>query len=248
MKLAARALLVICATSLPIAANAACDVAIRFNDVTVMPRAQKWLEQELQTAASKVCTWWGPTFSGPLTIDVNSSTTAAMSLVPAWRGQSRYIIFPVRTVMQSTAATTHEMVHIFAPNANRFLAEGLAVHAHDLLGGPPAFPNSGQPLHAAARPYAQKADIAALERLATPAYLELGGSLPRQGAYLVGGSFVRFLIEQHGMEKFRRLYAMTPFMPGQKNAGDPGRWRTVYGVPLDDLAAAWRQWVTGAGN
>jgi hypothetical protein len=241
MNAAARLLLVFCAVwNFSSPSYAACDVTITFNDVTVPPGPQNWLKQELKKAADKVCAWWGPSFSGPLTIDANNSAEAAMSLVPAWRGKSNYIIFPAPTVLQSNAATVHEMTHIFAPNASRFLAEGLAVYAHDHLGGPPAFPNFGRPLHAAARAYAQQADIAALDHLATPTMLQLGGQLARKEAYLVGGSFVRFLIEQYGMEKFRRLYAMTPFVPGRRNAGDPGRWQEAYGVSLDQLAEEWR--------
>jgi hypothetical protein len=240
MKRAARALLLLCCAAFPSFSHAGCDVTIAFNDVTVSQEARNWLEQELKKAAEKVCAWWGPTFSGPLTIDVNNSTEAAMSLVPSWRGKSNYIVFPSTTALRANAPTVHEMTHIFAPNANRFLAEGLAVHAHDALGGPPAFPNFGKPLHAAARPYADKADIAALERLATPTMLELRGAFPRKDSYLVGGSFVRFLIEQHGMEKFRQLYATTPLVPGKKNAGDAGRWKDVYGVSLEQLASEWR--------
>ncbi|MEA2991987.1 MAG: hypothetical protein QOD40_907 [Alphaproteobacteria bacterium] len=241
----ARVLLVLCCAAFTSSAYAACEVTITFNDVTVPQEARSWLEQELKKAAEKVCAWWGPTFSGPLTIDINNSTEAAMSLVPSWRGKSNYIVFPARTALQSSAATIHEMTHIFAPNANRFLAEGLAVHVHDHLGGPPAFPNFGRPLHAAAKAFAQKADIAALDHLPTPNMLQLGGQLARKEAYLVGGSFVRFLIEQHGMEKFRQLYATTPFVPRQRNAGDPERWQQVYGMSLDEVASEWRKRVAG---
>jgi hypothetical protein len=96
----------------------------------------------------------------------------------------------------------------------------------------------GVSLHTAARPYAQ-ADIAALDRLATPSMLKLD-RLDGREAYLVAGSFVRFLIEQHGMEQFRRLYALTTLVPGERNAGTPGRWQDIYGRDLDRLGQAWR--------
>jgi hypothetical protein len=241
MKHAARVLLVLGCVAFPSLSHASCEVTITFNDVTVSQEARNWLEQELLKAADKVCAWWGPRFSGPLTIDVNNSTEMAMSLVPSWRGKSHYIIFPAINALRSNAPTIHEMTHIFAPNANRFLAEGLAVYAHDHLGGPPAFPNFGKPLDAAARPYAEKADIAALDRLPTPNMLQIGGQFARRESYLVGGSFVRFLIEQYGMEKFRQLYAMTPLVPGKKAAGDAGRWQEVYGISLSELATAWQK-------
>ena len=56
----------------------------------------------------------------------------------------------------------------------------------------------------------------------------------------MGGSFVRFLIERDGFAKFRQLYAMTPLVPGQTNAGRAERWKQVYGVALEELATAWQ--------
>lgn len=41
----------------------------------------------------------------------------------------------------------HELVHVLWPNGNRLLAEGLAVHLQAEIGGNPAFPNFGRPLH-----------------------------------------------------------------------------------------------------
>lgn len=112
------------------------------------------------------------------------------------------------------------------------------------LRGPPAYPNFGRALPAAARPHAAQADIVALERIATPTRLQ-GGGLGDREAYLVAGSFVRFLIERHGMATFRRLYAMTPLVPGARNAGSPGRWQAVYGASLAQLTAQWRQRIAG---
>jgi hypothetical protein len=212
------------------AAEACPGVTVKFNIVAVDAPAQDWLAQELRKAGDKVCGWWGATYSGPLTVDVPEAGGPSMALVPAWRGQRGHMIFPAQTVRRRRSATVHEVVHVFAPNANRFLAEGLAVHAHDQLGGPPAFPNFGGSLHAAAA-RAQQADIVALDRVATPAMLP---------DYLVAGSFVRFVVERHGLGKFRQLYAMTPMVPGQRNAGSAGRWQAVYGASLDQLAAEWR--------
>ena len=84
-----------------------------------------------------------------------------------------------------------------------------------------------------------RADIGALERLATPTRLKLP-NLDGRDAYIVAGSFVGYLIEQHGFEKFQELYALTPLVPGQRNAGAPERWREVYKLDLAALAADWR--------
>jgi hypothetical protein len=204
----------------------------------IPPVSRRWLDQELRQAAQKVCAWWGATFRGTFTVEVLDSGGPSMALIPAWQGQRGHMIFRAPAVRRSQAATVHEITHVFAPNANRFLAEGLAIYAHENLAGPAAYPNFAASLHTAARPYAQ-ADIAALDRLATPSLLELD-RLGGRESYLVAGSFVRFLIEQHGMDRFRRLYALTPLVPRERNAGAPGRWREVYGLDLDQLTQTWR--------
>ena len=50
---------------------------------------------------------------------------------------------PLRGARENTGALLHKIVHIYAPHANRFLAEGLAVYPHATLVGNPAFPNLG---------------------------------------------------------------------------------------------------------
>ena len=224
----------------PTAAEEACPAAeITINaSAPISSASRAWLEQELRQAVHKVCTWWGASFTSAFTVDVPESGGPSMALVPAWRGQRGQVIFPASVVRAGRAAAVHEIVHVFAPNANRFLAEGLAIYAHEKLGGPTAYPNFGVSLHTAARPYVQ-ADIASLDRLATPRVLELD-RLGGREAYLAAGSFVRFLIEQHGMDKFRRLYAMTALVPRERNAGVTSRWREIYGLDLDQLAQSWR--------
>ena len=103
-----------------------------------------------------------------------------------------------------------EIVHVVAPNANRFLAEGLAAYAQERLKGQAAFPNYGADAHRevsllSADPSALAAYVSVLERHATPERLR-SDSLDEQQAYLIAGSFVRYLIETVGAEKFRALY------------------------------------------
>jgi hypothetical protein len=57
---------------------------------------------------------------------------------------------------------------------------------------------------------------------------------------VVAGSFVRFLVETHGKDKFRRLHALTPFRPGERIVYGPARYRSVYGTSLAGLASQWR--------
>jgi hypothetical protein len=226
------------------AATAACSITVIINKDPLGEVERAMFARDLQRAADKVCGWWGETYSGPLTVDVSPAQGPSMSLLPAWRGERGHMLFRMSAVLIRHAATVHEVVHVFAPNANRFLAEGLAVYAHEHLHGPSAYPNFRATLHGLALGYVARADIVALDRIATPRRLQ-GGGLSNREAYIVAGSFVRFLIERDGMAKFRRLYAMTPLVPGAHNAGSPGRWREVYGASLAQLVTQWRQRIIG---
>lgn len=55
----------------------------------------------------------------------------SMALVSSWRGERGTLLMPVQRVKADDAASLYELVHIYAPNGNRFLAEGLAVYAHE---------------------------------------------------------------------------------------------------------------------
>ena len=85
----------------------------------------------------------------------------------------------------------------------------------------------------------------ALAAIAPPTRLHRPGRLPGRPAYIVAGSFVRFLIERYGMEKFRKLYALTPLVERERNAGSPDRWRFIYDKGLNALDAEWRKTVQG---
>lgn len=193
-----------------------------------------------QVAAERerVRAWWGNTFKGTVRVHITDDVRVGMSLVPAWRGDRGEIDMPPARVRKGDAASLHELVHVYAPNANRMLAEGLAVDGQDLLVKRPIFPTYGRPLHAQAAAVADQFRIVSLERLAVPKFLAVRPY--RRAAYLIAGSFVRFLIERYGMDKFRALYALTPLKAHQRYAGDPERWQTIYGKPLTALEREWR--------
>jgi hypothetical protein len=174
--------------------------------------------------------------------------------------------FPASRVAARKAAIAHELVHVFFPNANRFLAEGLAVYVQAVMGGNPAFPNFGRPLHELARERVRdmvpafspgepeslsSIQFADLDVIATPNPLVLRvgkdfyGEEPRgQGRiYPLAGSFVQFLVETRGWAMFRKLYQRTPFVPLQQCAGSPDRWMEVYGRPLADLEGEWKSFI-----
>ena len=92
----------------------------------------------------------------PLNVVVSDQFRISKSLVPAWSGFPGLMQFPSWRVEAGKAAIAHELVHVFLPNANRLLAEGLAVHLQASIGGNPAFPNFGRPLHDVVRDLAPK--------------------------------------------------------------------------------------------
>ena len=75
----------------------------------------------------------------------------------------------------------------------------------------------------------------ALERTPTPNPLE---TISAEGE-AIAGSFVKFLIERHGMDKFRALYALTPLAPMQRDPGGTERWQQIYGESFEMIVDAW---------
>lgn len=200
------------------------------------------LETKLRVALDKVCNWWGPSFKGPFNIEVRDDRGPAMALIPAWKGNRGDMLFRARN--RINPAITHEMTHVFAPNGNRFLAEGLATYSQEHLSDAEAYPNFGRDLHNAARELAEKADFAALDAMATPSRLKTD-DLDGDEAYQVAGSFVRFLVESYGLDRFRKLYALTPLESYSRDAGERERWNNIYGKGLNALAAEWREKIAG---
>jgi len=221
------------------AADGCSDPAVTITAEAMSDEDIQVFEKTLRSAIAKVCAWWGPTFAGPYRVSIEDSRGPSMALVPAWRGERGTMLFRSRTTSQGRSAAIHQVVHVFAPNANRFLAEGLAVYAHEHLGGAASYPNFGKDLHLLAAGFADRADLQALARIPTPKRVELD-NLDGKASYVVAGSFVRFLVETEGMAKFRALYALTPLKPGERVRADPGRWQKVYGTSLPELEKRWK--------
>jgi hypothetical protein len=188
------------------------------------------------------------------------------SLVPAWNGNAGRMELPAWRVAARKAAIMHELVHLVFPNANRFLAEGLAIYLQAEIGGNPAFPNFGRPLHVVAREVLQElvpefasgqpdrldaVRLAELDAIATPEPLTLRigarvlGEEPRGQAriYPLAGSFTQHLVESHGLERFRALYSQTSLVPLVQNAGPADRWLGIYGLSLTDLERGWKSMI-----
>jgi hypothetical protein len=206
---------------------------------------------------------WLPDAFPALQIFISDEYRISRALIPAAIGQRGRIEFPAWKIVAGEAAIMHELVHVYFPNGNRFLAEGLAVYLQAKIGGNPAFPNFGRPLHEMAVEVLRrmvpefasgapggldKIHLAALDRIATPSGLRLRVDLRlyqvddagHAHIYPLAGSFVAFLIETHGLERFHALYGRTPLKPFERDAGSPERWAEIYGAPLEDLERAWK--------
>ena len=251
------------------------DVA--FEDIDgLTPAHRQDFKADFARDLARLASWaaehdWAPLSAPTLRVVVSQRYRISRSLVPAWNGRAGHMEFPVWRVAACKAAIAHELVHVFFPNANRFLAEGLAVYLQSEIGGNPAFPNFGRPLHATARECmlamvpafaggdARSLDsivIANLDAIATPAPLELQvgadfyGEEPRGQArlYALAGSFIQFLIETRGTQAFRELYSRTPFVPMQQNAGPVERWSKAYGRSLAELECEWKSFIARSGE
>jgi hypothetical protein len=224
--------------------------------------------ERLQTWASEQR--WDPLPASELHVTVSERFRISRALNPAWSGLHGHMEFPSSRVAARKAAIAHELTHVFFPNANRFLAEGLAVYVQAQIGGNPAFPNFNQPLHDTARHRVRdmiplfdgdalnclgQMQLAALDEIATPNPLVLRvgdtfhGEGPRGQAniYVIAGSFTQFLAETFGLDKFKSIYGTTPLVPLAQNAGLPGRWIDAYGFSLADLEQDWKRTVIAGG-
>jgi hypothetical protein len=198
---------------------------------------------------------------------VSEEYTFSRALVPAWSAQRGRMEFPANRVAAGEAAVAHELVHVFFPNANRMLAEGLAVYLHQCVAPNPAFPNFKMNLHQLVAqllddgdgPFKNAGDlskisIGSLDRVPTPDDLtfRIGQENCDDASitYALAGSFTQFLIEkcEPAAERkagrcpaFFKLYTQTPLVPMVRNPGSPGRWKQIYGHSLEYLEAEWKK-------
>jgi hypothetical protein len=245
----------------------------RSSSASISPAQQNIFKADFYREVTSVRRWsveagWGGEIPPVLQISVSADYKISKSLVPAWFGRAGRMEFPAWRVIARKAAIAHELAHVFFPNGNRLLAEGLAVYLQAEIGGNPAFPNFGTPLHELVDFLLQEMvpefspgdpqslnciHLAELDQIATPSPLTLKigqdfyGEEPRGQAriYPIAGSFVQFLIETRGMKKFRALYLQTPLVPLVQSGGTPDRWRSIYGISLTELEKEWKSLVAG---
>lgn len=161
-----------------------------------------------------------------------------------WSGNRGQMRFRSREITSHTSGIVHELTHVYLPNANRLLAEGLAVYLQSLLSPIPSLPNNGVDLHEVASTPDNRGEIPACvlglgqsfgnrDRVLTPDPL-------LEKDYTPAGSFVRFLIEEKGMSSFVRLYGLTALNPLERSRAYQGdRWKSIYGKSLQQLRLDW---------
>jgi hypothetical protein len=182
-------------------------------------------------------------FDGPfpdLRIMLSEEYTVSESLVPAALGHRGQMKFPSYEAPLDESAIDHELTHVFFPNGNRLLAEGLAVYVQTLINSNPAFPNYGQPLDKLVRAFACRLGLKTLVGTSLAVQLDLKNDELSSDTYPVAGSFVKFVIEKHGWDLFHKLYVLTPLVPFDRDEGDEGRWQRVYNVGLTELESEWQ--------
>ena len=177
----------------------------------------------------KVEKYWGPTWRDPIRIQVSSQYAAANTLVQN-DGKPGRIDMPLDRVRDRTGALLHEITHNYAFTENRFLYEGLGVYLQDKIGAARSFPNFGRPLDAAAAEVAGAAgSLGALNAVRFPR--PLASVMDNRAAYLLAGSFVKYLMDRKGgLDKFRALYTS-------------GDYQATYGVAFTALERDWRAYL-----
>jgi hypothetical protein len=202
-----------------------CEGVQVLSDELTVPEAEAYCHYAVRER-KKVEGFWGATWSEPIRIHVSSSYRISKALVPGYLGNRGFMEMPLRGVRENTGALLHEIVHIYAPNNNRFLAEGLAVYLHTKLAGNPAFPNFEDTLRRlAVRGLSGVESLDALNSVRTPR--PLATVMEEKAAYILAGSFVGFVIERYGLALFRSLY-------------ETENYEKVYGKPLGTLENEWR--------
>jgi hypothetical protein len=141
----------------------------------------------------------------------------------------------------------HEVVHLFMSlvgDSTALFSEGIAVAFQtDPVAGIFESRFNGEEVHAAARRYLQSGQLVLpLDRI-----VESSGFRAVTDATLVyreAGSFVRFLIDRYGMEKVLALFRSGGSY-SDTAAAVKARFRTAFGVSLEEAEAAWLEMLGG---
>jgi hypothetical protein len=197
-------------------------------------------------------------FSGPLHVNVfQYMPPASEALLPAWEGHRGDMKFAALRAKDGTASILHELTHVHAPNQVRYLAEGYAVYLEEMIGNIDAYPTFGRSIESQMRAISTSAlgyvNWTAFDGVTTKRGHLLGDNVGLETAindaadrasyaYLVSGSFAKFLIDGYGLAKFKTFYELTPLTPGLEPVADPARYNTVFGKSPAELQTLWLNW------
>lgn len=190
--------------------------------------------------------WQRPTDMPRINVHVSGIYRISRSLVLYWEGQPGLMEFSSFRVALGEAPIMHELVHIYFPNSNRFLAEGLAVWLQQEIGTNVTYPNFGVDFDWILRNELgsglKSFRIEQLDRITTPTNLLMRvgrETIEENWTYLIAGSFIRFLVKEFSLETFKSLFSLTPLIPFQRDCGSARRWRDIYGMTLTELQNRW---------
>lgn len=123
----------------------------------------------------------------------------------------------------------HEIIHVLMErvgNSLPFFAEGVAVY----LAGP--WKEKG--IHANAIELADAGRLVSIQRLLEPRGFR---AQPMEAVYPQAGSFVGYMIEQFGIQKFKKFYPLPePYEPYWDTVS---RFKTIYGKTVEELEEEW---------
>jgi hypothetical protein len=149
----------------------------------------------------------------------------------AWADASAYAIHTIWPI------DNHEVVHLYTSawgSPGALVNEGMAVAfqidpARDMI---PRW--SGTPLHDLARQFRQGRIVPMTALTETTSWRSQDPNV----TYPESGSFMRWLVDQYGLDRVRALYARLAG-PNEAAAGVRSAFAAVYGQSLDDLEQAW---------
>lgn len=161
---------------------------------------------------------------------------------------SNTIGFPRHIIDGNMAVVAHEMTHLFMPVRNSAaLGEGIAIYVQDWFGSVGGYPNFGQDVDALLLTRLTRANTSGVAT-----FDDAEGVISRRGtwrgfgrgarrdAYLLAGSFTRYLFDvvlQGDMGAFKRIYADMDFKreTGTSLRQIEAAWRANIGLPVPNL-------------
>jgi len=130
---------------------------------------------------------------------------------------------------------THEITHVISLSQgkpSRYLDEGLAVFMQEKFGTDKSYPNMGGDVHRiTAKLIKTIGEFIAIDKLEKTRDASVPENL-RRLAYLQEGSFVRYLIEEYGLNDFMAMY-------------EGKSYEKIYNKSIEDLENEWKEFIRG---